>query len=264
MKTCLEYEIAQDKYNNFTCNEIIDNNKKNIVIISNCHGVVICECLKKIIGHLYNIYVIMSFRYRKYDYETYGKEDKKQIINILKNASICIYQLAYKNDSFFSTYKEDDNCMLNYCPKDIQKICFTNLQNTGLWSTYFINENVTDQYILNNFQNSLKYFKNIDSQSDTPIYDIFVNNFQNIKMLIDVAHPTFYIFKIIVLKILEKLNMSHLYNKELDSITCINPCNLMGGWFHTSRDIKIFQLKYVSEDEIIQGDLYVKSLQKNK
>jgi hypothetical protein len=249
MKSICDVELYQKTTGLYDCGYDVSETKKNCVIFSNCHGLVVSELLRNLkeFSEIYNIYLILPYLYTKDEYECpLNQMSKSNITNLLTNCDLFIYQKCYKNHDFLSTYKENNLSLQTLCKTACKHIILTNPQNTGLWSLHF-NFPTDDEVILINFNDSLAKFKQKDEDSDTPIYNFFVENYRKKKLFIDRAHPTITIFNEVVKLIMNILEIK--YDHIFDESN-INPCNLLGGFPHTLQDVRIHQLEYVTLEEI--------------
>jgi hypothetical protein len=249
MKQISEVEKYQIQHNKYDCDYIVDSTKKHCVIFSNCHGVVISELLRSVpeFTDIYNIYVILGYLYTKDEYNCpLTNTAKTSITNLLKICDVFMFQKCYRNHDFLSTYEENENSLQHLCKKSCKYVVLTNPQNTGLWSLHFP-KNTKNTTIEEEFQKSCAKFLMKDKMSDTPVYNYFINNYRNVRLFIDRAHPSIYLFIEIVKKILEKLNIQHY---KIFCVNNLNPCYLLGGFPHSIQDVNIHKLTYVEDSEV--------------
>jgi hypothetical protein len=210
---------------------------------------VISELLRSVseFTKIYNTYVILGYLYAKDEYNCPLNETaKKSIENLLNNCDVFMFQKCYRNHDFLSTYEENKNSLQYLCKKSCKYVVLTNPQNTGLWSLYFP-KNTQISIIMEEFNTSCAKFLEKDLNSDTSVYNYFINNYKTIRLFIDRAHPSIYLFIEIVKLILIKLDIQHF---KIFDTSDLNPCMLLGGFPHSIQDVNIHKLNYVQENEL--------------
>lgn len=223
-KKILDVQELQ-KNNDFSCGYPSYPFKKNIVIYSNCHGLVISELLRyhEYIHEHYNVFLILGYLYDKKEEYNVETIPLNTIYSFVKTCDVFIYQSCYH-------YNEDlsSETMLDLCKPDCKKIHLTNPQNTALWSNHFPEKDRNIYTLHEEYISTMLQFKNNDSKTDTPVYKYVVENLKKYRLFIDRPHPTLRLFVEIVKYIWNILDVNVI---EFDDATLEdnpNPCCLPG------------------------------------
>ena len=213
------------KNGDFSCGYPIYPFKKNIVIYSNCHGLVLSELLRHhpVLFEQYNIFLILGYMYDKK--EEYGvlHAPIDVIQQFVVNADVFIYQSCYSYHPDLSS-----EALCNITKDSCIKIKITNPQNTALWALHFPEEKRTYYDIHEEYIRTMKIFKEQDEQSDTPIYRYIVEHLKKYQLFIDRPHPTFRVFYEIAKYLWKRLNVDPLYLSDEILDESKNPCELPG------------------------------------
>lgn len=214
------------KQNDFSCGYPVYPFKKNIVIYSNCHGLVISELLRHhpVLFEKYNVFLILGYLYDKKEEYGVTQIPVDIIQQFVVNADIFIYQKCYLENEHLSS-----DLLCGITKDSCLKIRLSNPQNSALWALHFPEHernyfNIHEEYI-----KTMNIFKIQDEDSDTPVYRYIVENIKKYKLFIDRPHPTLRVFYEIVKYIWMKLEVEPVYLSDdlLDST--MNPCELPGG-----------------------------------
>lgn len=223
-KKIIDVQELQKKQD-FSCGYPSYPFKKNIVIYSNCHGLVISELLRyhESIHENYNVFLILGYLYDKKDEYNVEHIPLNTIYSFVKSCDVFIYQKCYTHNEDLSSYT-----MLSLLKEDCTKIHISNPQNTALWSDHFPEKerniyNLHEEYI-----STMLKFKSQDDETDTPVYRYVVENLKKYRLFIDRPHPTLRLFLQIAHYIWDILNVNRI---EFDDSTLdkyYNPCDLPG------------------------------------
>tara|TARA_Y100000389_G_scaffold196763_1_gene230230 strand:+ start:8797 stop:9591 length:795 start_codon:yes stop_codon:yes gene_type:complete len=253
----------------------------NIIIYSNCQGIIILSYLKKFINfnnsnHIYN----------------YDLIKKKQQINseLLSNADIFIYQPIDKRHGIYSTNTAIENNILTHLSDSCIKIAFPYIYNAALWpiippaiidnfigdykheSNYInfepiqklkqkgysiekviklYNNNEIDFDYENRYKISLKLLKNKEKECHIIVSDFIEENIKKHKLFYTQNHPAMCVFIHCINQILKKLNNDN----QLDLFKYGNkPPGFPGHWPSTKYDIDYWKFEY---DEPVNNEFYI-------
>lgn len=224
-KTIQEVQELQ-KNGDFSCGYPIYPFKKNIVIYSNCHGLVLSELLRHhpTVFKNYNVFLILGYLYDKK--EEYGVTHIPYDIiqQFIVNADVFIYQTCYLDNDQLSSD------ILSSITKDsCQKIKLSNPQNSALWAGHFPEETRTYYNIHEEYIRTMQHFKSQDEQSDTPVYKFVVEQLKKKQLFLDRPHPTLRVFYEIIKHVWNILGAEELFFSEEMLESNKNPCQLPGG-----------------------------------
>ena len=222
------------KQNDFSCGYPTYPFKKNIVIYSNCHGLVLSELLRyhDSISTDYNVFLILGYLYDKCDEYEVTHIPYDIIYSFVKTCDVFIYQKCYLHNEKLSS-----DTMLSFLKNDCLKIHISNPQNTALWSNHFLIEDRTIYNLHEEYISTMLKFKTQDEESDTPVYKYVVENLKKYKLFIDRPHPTLRLFVQICNFIWEKLDVNPIVFDDYTLDNYPNPCDLPGSLEKSDLDI---------------------------